>query len=114
LKLPNIDRAIIPQEKIVGYLLSFKHHDGRSKADFFTKLGFTTDAWQDLAKALLRHADDNKVAKTEDSPFGTRYIIEGEIVAPKSKTAAIRSVWFVETGKHIPRFVTSYPLQRRA
>ena len=85
-----------------------------AKQNFFTKLGFTTDAWQDLAKALLRHADDNKVAKTEDSPFGTRYIIEGEILAPKGKIATIRSVWFLETGKHIPRFVTSYPLQRRA
>jgi len=46
------------------------------------KLGFTTDVWQDLAKALLGHADDNEVVKTEDSPFGTRYIIEGEIVTP--------------------------------
>lgn len=113
MKLPDIDRAIIPKGKIVGYLLSFKHRDGRSKAEFFTKLGFATDTWQDLAKALLRHADDNKVVKTEESPFGTRYIIEGEIVGPKGKTANIRPVWFVETGKHIPRFVTSYPLQRR-
>jgi hypothetical protein len=43
LKLPNIDRAFIPQEKIAGYLLSFKRRDGRSKAEFFMKLGFTTD-----------------------------------------------------------------------
>jgi hypothetical protein len=34
-----------------------------AKQNFFTKLGFTTDAWQDLAKALLRHADDNELPR---------------------------------------------------
>lgn len=114
MKLPSIDRAIISQEKIVEYLLSFKHRDGRSKAEFFTKLGFAKETWQDFAKALLKHADANKVVRIEESPFGARYIIEGKLVGPSGKTANIRSVWFIETGKHLPRFVTSYPLKRRA
>jgi len=43
----------------------------------FMWLGFSSDAWEDLVKALLRHAAENEVVKIEDSPFGTRYIIEG-------------------------------------
>jgi hypothetical protein len=76
-------------------------------------LGFTADAWEELVSALLRHVVDNEVAKMEDSPFGKRYIVEGELFGSGGRKAIIRSVWFVETGEDIPRFVTAYPLQRR-
>jgi hypothetical protein len=76
-------------------------------------LGFSSDAWEGLVKALLSHAAENEVAKIEDSPFGTRYIIEGMLVAPDRRGAVVRSVWFIEAGEQIPRFVTAYPLQRR-
>ena len=77
MKLPNYERAVVSETKITGYLLSTKHRDGRSKAEFFMQLGFSSDAWEDFVKALLQHAAENEVAKIEDSPFGTRYIIEG-------------------------------------
>ncbi|MGO9093463.1 MAG: DUF6883 domain-containing protein, partial [bacterium] len=77
------------------------------------QLGFMGDAWEKLAKSLLQHAAENEVAKVEDSPFGKRYIVEGKLFGSGDKTAVVRSVWFVETGEHIPRFVTAYPLQRR-
>ena len=113
MKLPNYENAVISETKVTGYLLSTKHRDGRSKAEFFTRLGFSSDAWEDLVKALLRHANENEVAKIEDSPFGTRYIIDGMLLAPDGREALVRSVWFIETGEQIPKFVTAYPLQRR-
>ena len=113
MKLPNYEDAIVPETKITGYLLSIKHRDGRSKAEFFIQLGFSPAAWEELVKALLRHIADNEIAKIEDSPFGTRYTIEGLLFAPEGKTAVVRSVWFIEEGEDIPRFVTAYPLQRR-
>jgi len=113
LKLPNYENAVISETKITGYLLSTKHRDGRSKAEFFTRLGFSAETWEDLASELLRHAAENEVAKIEDSPFGRRYIIEGVLLAPDRKAVTVRSVWFIETGEQIPRFVTAYPLQRR-
>ena len=113
MKLPNYEDAVVSETKIRDYLLSTKHRDGRSKAEFFTQLGFSSDAWEDLGKALLRHAAENEVAKIEDSPFGTRYIIEGVLLAPDRTGAIVRSVWFIETGEQNPRFVTAYPLQRR-
>lgn len=114
MKLPNYKNAVVSQTKITGYLLSIKHRDGRSKAEFFTKLSFSYDTWEELVKALLQHAADNDVAKIEDSPFGSRYIIEGVLFSPGGRSAIIRSVWFIETGEDIPRFVTAYPLQRRS
>jgi hypothetical protein len=112
-KLPGCEKAIVSETKITGYLLSIKHREGRSKAEFFAQLAFMADAWEKLAKALLQHVAENEVAKVEDSPFGKRYIVEGKLFGSGGKTAAVRSVWFIETGEHIPRFVTAYPLQRR-
>ena len=113
MKLPNYENAVISETKNTGYLLSTKHRDGRSKAEFFTRLGFSSGAWEELVKALLHHAAENEVAKIEDSPFGTRYIIEGVLSTPDRRGAVVRSVWFIETGEQIPRFVTAYPLQGR-
>jgi hypothetical protein len=111
--LISYEHAVVSETKITGHLLSTKHRDGRRKAEFFMRLGFSSDAWEDLVKALLQHAAENEVAKIEDSPFGTRYIIEGALSAPGRRGAVVRSVWFIETGEQIPRFVTAYPLQRR-
>jgi len=112
-KLPNHNDAFIPQAKIGGYLLSSTHHEGRSKAAFFTRDGFSVERWEDLATALRRHAADHDVVRLEASPFGTRYIIEGILPAPDGRAAFIRSVWFIEIGERVPRFVTAYPLRRR-
>ncbi len=112
MKLPNVAGAVIPQDKITGYLLSFSHRDGRHKAAFFTGFGFVADSWETLAAARLRHATDHEVTAVEDSPFGTRYVFEGILATPDGRTPAIRSVWFIRTGENTLRFVTAYPLER--
>jgi len=113
MKLPNIEMAVLPPEKIVSYLLSMSHPDGRHKAKFFNRFGFSFEAWEVLANALISQAKENEIQKTEPSAFGTRYIIDGIIVAPDGRRPPIRSVWFIKTGENFPHFVTAYPLQRR-
>jgi Domain of unknown function (DUF6883) len=110
MKLPNHERATVPQPKIVDYLLSETHPIGRHKATVFLSFGFTADRWLDLSLALVRHAAEYEVTKAEDSPFGTRYVIEGIMPPPDSRSPLIRTVWFVDTGADVPRFVTAYPL----
>jgi len=110
--LPNHQNAVVPEEKITGYLLCATHRDGRHKAAFFTHFGFSPESWQELAAALLRHAADHELAGTEDSPFGKRYVVEGIMNTPVGRTPLLRSVWFIETGAETPRFVTAYPLRR--
>lgn len=110
-KLPNAERAFIPQRKVTDHLLSTTHPAGRSKAAFFARFGFTRAVWESLADALWRHARDNDVAVTEETPFGTSYAVDGPLTAPDGRTPRIRSVWFIETGEAIPRLVTAYPLK---
>ncbi len=111
MKLPNAEAAIVPEEKITGYLLSKTHRDGRHKAAFFLGFGFTPEAWRTLAVALSKHAADHEVASAENTPFGIRYVVEGTIATPSGRAPSIRSVWFLESGQEVPRFVTSYPLK---
>jgi hypothetical protein len=109
--LPNIEHAYVPETKLSGYLLAADHASGRSKARFLNTLGFRPDQPDVLRRALLQHAADNAVSSIQFTPFGAKYLIEGRISGPTGAAAAIRSVWFVETGEFVPRFVTAYPLR---
>lgn len=109
--LPGINEAYVPAAKLSGYLLAADHASGRSKALFLNNLGFRMDQPDVLRRALLQHAADNAVSSVQRTLFGAKYLIEGRISGPTGTAAVIRSVWFVETGEHRPRFVTAYPLR---
>jgi hypothetical protein len=108
--LPNHERAVVSEEKIVDYLLSATHRDGRHKAAFFFAFGFVLERWEKLASAILSHANENPVAKQELTKYGTRYVVEGTMKMADGRDALLRTVWFVETGEDVPRLVTAYPL----
>jgi hypothetical protein len=114
MRLPNGDHAIVPRAKVVDYLLSDTHRDGRHKAVFFKSFGFAIEGWETLARALQEHAAEHDVARVETSPYGQRYIIEGIIRSPDARHPLIRAVWFIDAAEDTPRFVTAYPLRREA
>lgn len=109
MKLPNHEKAIVRREKIVNYLLSRVHKDGRSKAEFFESFGFTSKQWEIFSKALKRHAGEHEVVKSETSPFGMRYIIDGGLDTPDGRRPEVRAVWFIEQGLKEPYLATAYP-----
>lgn len=111
--LPGAEKAQISEAKIVRYLLSPTHPAGLSKAGFFRKHGFAPEHWQLLADALRRHAGGGTVIEVEKTAYGTRYVIDGVLVAPDGASLNLRSVWFI-TGKTAePRFATAHPLKRK-
>lgn len=112
-KLPNGGMGLVPKAKVVDYLLSFTHRYGRSKAAFFSAHGFQYQRWEEMSQALRRHAAENEIAEPTETPFGRRYVIDGNLLAPDGAGLRIRSVWFLETGIKAPRFVTAHPLPRR-
>jgi len=91
-KLPNIDSALVPQRKIINYLLSATHDAGRDKATFFQRFGFTAEAWEILAHALRAHAAEHELTKIESSPFGKRYVVEGPLPTPSGRVPQVRAV----------------------
>ena len=111
--IPDFERALIPREKITGYLLSLSHPVGRAKAKFFRAHGYSGQNPQVLAADLRRIAAVGQVVEQESTEYGTKYVIEGFILTPKETTIAVRTVWFAEHEGGAPRFVTAYPKGER-
>ncbi len=109
MRVPNAERAIVPREKIVDYLLSTTHPRGKSKERFFRAFGFTPDAWEEMAEALREQAQSYDVAKQEGVSDGERYTVIGQIDTPDGRRPMVRAVWQVDTGTDVPRFITAYP-----
>ena len=111
MKLPGYEQAVVPERKITAYLLSLTHRDGRSKAIFFMRFGFTINEWQTLANALLLHAATHEIVSLEQTPFGVNYVIEGPLATPDGRAPHVRVVWFIATGEQTPYLATAYPLK---
>jgi hypothetical protein len=79
MRLPNLELVVVPRAKVVDYLLSDAHRDGRHKAAFCKRFGFAVAEWERLAESLREHAAQHDVIRVEASPYGQRYIIEGII-----------------------------------
>jgi hypothetical protein len=109
--LPNYER-VITRGKSIDYLLSDTHFGGRHKAAFFKRFGFPVREWEKTASTLREHAAEHDVTRVEPSPYGRRYVIEGIVRSPDGRESFIRIIWFIETGKETPRFVTAYPIRR--
>lgn len=108
--LPNAYKARFDREKIIEYLLCESHPDGRAKAAFFAKLGFTVEQWEILAESLRKHGMTNPVVKTVRSEYGVSYCVEGPIETQGGIRPNIRTVWIIEEGVSEPRLITAYPV----
>lgn len=107
-------RFRVPTAKLTEYLLNPRHPEGGSKARFFLGLGFSPEAPEDLAEALLRHAEG---AEEVDRRPGLRgegvvLILRGLLRGPR-KEAWVQSVWYLEEGAEAFRLVTAYPWRER-
>lgn len=110
MKLPFKENTYIPKEKLTDYLLSETHPVGSSKARFFRRLGFNETNADQLASALLQIAKNDKVKEIRKLAYGANYVIEGKIKTPFGQTMIITTVWFIQTKKIRPGFVTAYPV----
>jgi hypothetical protein len=110
-KLPNTERAVVEQEKIVEYLLNPVHPGNGGKAAFFFSLGFRSEDWQTFAKALRTLAAEAEVSKSVESQHGKKYIVDGTIESPSGRKRLVRTIWIVNKGSDVPRLVTAYPIE---
>ena len=110
--LPNREKAFIPAAKLSDYLLSTSHSVGGSKARFFREFGFKEANASSLEAGLLSIARTEEVFMVTPSPFGVKYTVDGTLITPTGITVNVRTVWIIETGENVPRFVTAHPLPR--
>jgi hypothetical protein len=85
MKLPFLEQAIVPDAKLVKYLLDPSHPEGRSKAEFFLRLGFTREQPDILRRALLEVAAHTHMQEVI-FPYGVKYTeVYGCWVAPNTR-----------------------------
>lgn len=109
MRLPNRKNLIIPKEKLTEYLLSEIHATGKFKARFFRSLGFN-ETNVGLLEKSIRKVAEQPIREDSTSPYGTKYVIDGEIETPSGKAIQMRTVWIIEKGQRRPRFITIYPV----
>lgn len=113
MKLLNARFAVVPEAKLIRYLLDPAHPVGGSKARFFLRFGFKGRAWSLAADALRRHACNNEVVERTQTQYGIRFVVDGLMETPSGSILNIRSVWFIDHKSKIPRFVTAHPLPKK-
>ena len=109
MRVPNADRAIIATDKLTTYLLNVSHKRGGPKARLLLSVGYRSDNPQTLESDLRAQHLPLDVTRTHESPYGIVYEIEGPIKTPSGKSVRFCSVWQVDTGTDVPRFITMYP-----
>ena len=109
MKLPNAQEAIVDERKVREYLLSPSHPVGRFKARYFGSIGFPPEAWPEFVSALRRLAAEGEAEMLEDSEYGKKYSVRGQLAGRGARPAEVESVWIVRAGEDTPRLVTVYP-----
>lgn len=107
--IPNAARAIVAREKLTAYLLNPSHKRGGAKAKRLLSLGYSTNAPELLESDLrIQHLSLDPTRISENA-YGVVYEIDGPIKAPGGRTARFVSIWQIDTGSGVPRFITMYP-----
>jgi hypothetical protein len=107
--VPNVDRAIIAPDKLTGYLLNVSHKRGGPKARLLLNVGYRADDPQRLESDLRTQHLSLNVTRRSENAYGVVDEIDGPIKTPSGRIMRFCSVWQVDTGTDVPRFITMYP-----
>jgi len=109
MRIPNATNAIIAPEKLRDYLLNPNHRRGGSKARLLLALGYRRDNWKRLEDDLrTQHLSlDSAVESTNE--YGHRYEIIATIQTPNARQLIFLSIWQIDCGTDVARFITMYP-----
>lgn len=110
MKLPNNQNAQVNLQKLLNYLLSETHPIGKSKAKYFRSFGFAEAKVELLKQGLITVAQTENVKETISLPHGVKYVIDGSLQTLVGVFIKLRTIWIIDKGEEIPRFVTAYPV----
>ena len=108
MKLPNADRAVIEDRKLLQYVLSPVHPHGRTHAHLFDRLlGINLANADVLRQALLQAAATEQAIPGPISAYGQKFEVRFSLAGPRG-VYNVLSVWMVEFPNDPPRLVTAY------
>jgi len=92
-KLDRHDHVEISDLKVRDYLLSREHPIGRFKADFLSRLGFTSERCELLTEAIRGQLAPLDVEPGRVSTYGTKYLTKGVLRGPSGNQESVVVVW---------------------
>jgi hypothetical protein len=104
--------AIIRPDKLRDDLLSVGHPDGRGKAEYLGRLGYSQGTAEQLDADLRAQILSLDAQPGRPSPYGPKYESLGPLTGPNGKNAWVRTIWIVLTGETAPRLVTLIPAEK--
>jgi len=108
MKLPNGDRAIVDDEKLLSYVLNPEHVQGGPHAYLFkVLLDIDASRADDLRAALLIAARECEATPGRPSRYRSKFEVRFQMDGPRG-TYRILSVWIIPRGEDRPRLVTAY------
>jgi hypothetical protein len=109
MRIPNADRAIVAAEKLSTYLLNVSHKRGGTKARLLLSVGYRADDPGSLESDLRTQHLSLDAARTSRTGYGVVFEVEGPIRTPSGTKVRFCSIWQVDTGTDVPRFIAMYP-----
>jgi uncharacterized protein DUF6883 len=108
-KLPPA--AIIPMEKLTGYLLVARDWD--DKSTFLAQAGFNRQNPHLLLEALRKLAADAEAVEDRANEYGEILRADGELVGPEGQVVSVVTIWIRERLGGKVRFVTLKPRKEK-
>ena len=97
--IPNAALAVVPSDKVTEYLLNPTHLLGGSKAQWLLSLGYDRARPEQLANDLLELVHHAATFATEESAYGVKYTVPGQILTPSGRSVNIVTIWIAEPGE---------------
>jgi Domain of unknown function (DUF6883) len=107
--LPDFGQGWIQDAKIRHYLLSTDTPKGKSRHDFFTRFGFSTEHWPILKAALLAHVRTADVELCRQDQWGTTFQASGRIATPDGRNPIVIAFWIVRSDDPRPQLTSVVP-----
>lgn len=112
--LPNHDKAIIPQEKLLGYALSKEHPKGKEKAIAFEQaLGYNQENYKKLIDNIKRNIPNYNAVYKETNEYGDKYEILMTLFGENKKYANVKTGWLVDKETSETRLTSLYVTSKK-
>lgn len=109
-RVPGAEDAICADHKIRDYLLNPDHVKGAAKAEFFRRIGWERDRWEELRDLILAQLPYVHGRFSRMNEFNGAPMYEAFILIPREtgKMVEIGTYWQVHPD-HPTSFITAYP-----
>jgi hypothetical protein len=110
MKLPNCEKAIVDDAKLIAYCLDPEHKVGKHKARVFqSALRINLDNFFILKEAILEAVLIKNATLTNKIAYGNLYNLDFDLTYLEL-TATVRTAWIIRNEEDFPRLTTCFVL----